>query len=134
MLILPDGRYPGPLGEPFVARMKDWVREGGTLILVKGAAAWASEKSVGMLASKVVKKVVKTDAEAKPDPEKKAPEKAEKPPAATEPKPDGDKTEESPDPVPGAFLAPRFTTIILSPSARRQRSSRSSPPSSSSHR
>ena len=26
VLILPDGRYPGPLGEPFVARLKDWVR------------------------------------------------------------------------------------------------------------
>ena len=49
VLILPDGRYPGPLGEPFVARLKDWVRSGGTLILVKGAAAWATEKSVGLL-------------------------------------------------------------------------------------
>ena len=38
VLILPDGRYPGTLGEPFVARLKDWVRGGGTLILVKGAA------------------------------------------------------------------------------------------------
>ena len=104
VLILPDGRYPGPLGEPFVARIKDWVRGGGTLILVKGAASWATEKSVGLLASKPVKKVVKTEPEPKPDPEKKAAEKGEKPAATTEPKAEGDKPEESPDPVPGAFL------------------------------
>ena len=35
VLILPDGRYPGSLGEPFLARLKDWVGSGGTLILVK---------------------------------------------------------------------------------------------------
>ena len=100
VLILPDGRYPGPLSEPFVARLKDWVRGGGTLILIKGAAAWATEKSIGLLPSKPVKKVVKTE----PEPEKKAVEKGEKPAALAEPKPEGDKPEESPDPVPGAFL------------------------------
>ncbi len=63
VLILPDGRYPGTLGEPFVARLKDWVGNGGTLILVSGAAAWATEKSPGLLASKPVKKVVKSEAE-----------------------------------------------------------------------
>ncbi len=79
VLILPDGRYPGPLGEPLVARLKDWVRGGGTLILVKGAASWATEKSVGLLASKPVKKVVKSgDPEPKPEPDKKAVEKGDK--------------------------------------------------------
>jgi Zinc carboxypeptidase len=100
VLILPDGRYPGPLGEPFLARLKDWVGHGGTLILVSGAAAWATEKSAGLLASKPVKKVVKSAAE----PEKKAPEKGEKPAASAETKPDAEKTEETPDAVPGAFL------------------------------
>jgi hypothetical protein len=100
VLIFPDGRYPGPLGEPFVARLKDWVRSGGTLILVKGAAAWATEKPVGLLASKPVKKVVKSE----PEPEKKAVEKSEKPAAGVEAKPEGEKAEEPPDPVPGAFL------------------------------
>jgi hypothetical protein len=104
VLILPDGRYPGPLGEPFVARLKDWVRGGGTLILVKGAASWATEKSIGLLASKPVKKVIKSEPEPKPEPDKKPAEKGDKPAATTEPKPDGEKTEESPDPVPGAFL------------------------------
>jgi hypothetical protein len=82
VMILPDGRYPG------------------TLILVKGAAAWATEKSVGLVASKPVKKVVKTE----PEPDKKPAEKGEKPLAAAEPKADGEKPEETPDPVPGAFL------------------------------
>ena len=105
VLILPDGRYPGPLGEPMVARLKDWVRGGGTLILVKGAASWATEKSVGLLASKPVKKVVKSgEPEPKPEPDKKAVEKGDKPAVSTEPKTDGEKPEESPDPVPGAFL------------------------------
>jgi hypothetical protein len=104
VLILPDGRYPGPLGEPMVARLKDWVRGGGTLILVNGAASWATEKSVGLLASKPVKKVVKIEPEPKADPDKKGAEKGDKPAPPAEPKADGDKPEETPDPVPGAFL------------------------------
>ncbi len=104
MLILPDGRYPGPLGEPVVARIKDWVRNGGTLILVKGAASWASDKSVGLLASKPLKKVVKSGSEPKPVPDKKAADQGDKPAAPTEPKADGESAEESPDPVPGGFL------------------------------
>jgi hypothetical protein len=106
VLILPDGRYPGPLNEPFVARLKDWVRGGGTLLLVKGAAEWATEKSVGLLASKPVKKVVKTEPEPGPqaEPDKPAAKTGEKPAPTTEPKPDGEKIEETPDAVPGAFL------------------------------
>ncbi len=101
VLILPDGRYPGPLGEPFLARLKDWVGNGGTLILVAGAAAWATEKSPALLASKPVKKVVKTE----PGPEKKPVEKGEKPAPSAETKPDAEKPpEETPDAVPGAFL------------------------------
>jgi hypothetical protein len=115
VLILPDGRYPGPLGEPFVARLKDWVRGGGTLILVKGAASWATEKSVGLLASKPVKTPVKDESPkppaARPEPDAKAaakpPNTGDKPGVSDEPKteikPD-DKAEETPDSVPGAFL------------------------------
>ena len=101
VFILPDGRYQGALAEPFLARLKDWVRSGGTLILIKGAAAWATDKSVGLLASKAVKKVVKTDAQ----PEKKPAEKTEKPAPTSETKPDVEKSEEPPDPVPGALPA-----------------------------
>ena len=91
VLILPDGRYPGPLTDTFIARLKDWVRAGGTLILVKGATAWASEKPVGLLATRRIKKQAKVEPGAKPDPEKK-------------PDDDKDKVEENPDAVPGAFF------------------------------
>jgi hypothetical protein len=104
VLIFPDGRYPGPLAEPVIARLKDWVRSGGTLILVKGAAAWATEKSVGLLASKPVKKPIKDGADTKIDPDKKAAEKGDKPAPSVEPKSEPEKPEESPDAVPGAFL------------------------------
>lgn len=119
VLILPDGRYPGPLGESTVARLKEWVRGGGTLVLVKGAASWATEKSAGLLASKPVKKPVKDDATkpsnptgGRPEPEAKTNAKAvatgDKPGVADEPKtdvkPDAEKNEEAPDSVPGAFL------------------------------
>jgi hypothetical protein len=119
VLILPDGRYPGPLGDGFVARLKDWVRAGGTVILVKGAASWGTEKSVGLLASKPVKKVVKepasgdlASASKEPLGVKPATAKAERiAPAAPAPavaaaevKGDAEKNEEAPDPVPGAFL------------------------------
>ena len=85
-------------------RLKDWVRGGGTLILVKGAAAWATEKSVGLLASKPVKKVVKSEPEPKPEPEKKAAEKGEKPPVSTEPKAGRREDGRIARPRPGAFL------------------------------
>ncbi|WP_165245624.1 M14 family metallopeptidase [Paludisphaera soli] len=98
VLVLPDGRYPGSLPEAFAGKLKDWVRSGGTLILVKGAAAWGAGKSAGLLASKVVKKPVKTATE--PDP--KADDKGDKPGVADEPRTGAE--EESPDPVPGAFF------------------------------
>jgi hypothetical protein len=100
VLILPDGRYPGPLGEPFVLRLKDWVRSGGTLLLIGGAASWATEKPVGLLASKPVKKGGKAEAES----QRKVGENVDTPAATNAPKPDSEKVEEPPDPVPGAFL------------------------------
>ena len=51
-----------------------------------------------------MKKVVKSEPDGKPEPDKKAVEKGDKPAVSTEPKTDADKPEESPDPVPGAFL------------------------------
>ncbi|AMV39259.1 M14 family metallopeptidase [Planctomyces sp. SH-PL62] len=98
VLVLPDGRYPGPLPDVFAERLKNWVRSGGTLILVKGAAAWGTEKSVGLLASKVVKKPIKAAAE----PDSSAKPDGDKPGVSDEPRTNPD--EESPDPVPGAFL------------------------------
>jgi hypothetical protein len=103
VLILPDGKYPGPLNDAFVARLKLWVRDGGTLILVRGASEWATEKSVGLLASKPVKKVVKPPGDPKPEPDKKTAEKSDKP-AETKADEEKEKSEETPDAVPGAFF------------------------------
>ena len=97
VLILPDGRYPGPLGEPFVARFKDWVRGGGTLILVKGAAAWATEKTVGLLASKPVKKVVKSEPEPGTEPRQETGREARRSrPSRAEPKPEAERPRSHP--------------------------------------
>src|SRR4029453_4446234 len=54
VLVLPDGGYdeldaPGP---DLVARLKEWTRRGGTLVLVRGAVAWASGEKVGLLATR----------------------------------------------------------------------------------
>ncbi len=91
VLILPDGAYSSGAapGEGVIERLRDWVRQGGTLIAVKGAAAWAASDDVKLLASDLVKRSVSQGgaptapgtADQRPEPE-------------TEP----------PDSVPGAFL------------------------------
>ncbi len=91
VLILPDGDYggAGAPGEKEIARWKSWISEGGTLIAIQGAAAWAADKKVGLLRSQVRKK----------------PGVGE--PAALGKRPSEAPAEESgepPDPVPGAFL------------------------------
>ncbi len=64
VLIIPHGSYRGGRApsEQSVARLKQWVRDGGTLILVKGAASWAASDDVSLLATKRVMKTVKKDA------------------------------------------------------------------------
>ena len=53
--ILPHGDYSGddaPSGDT-LRRMKDWIRGGGTLVLVGGAAEWATGDKVKLLAAKL---------------------------------------------------------------------------------
>jgi len=53
--ILPNGEYTeadAPT-EDVARRLKEWVHGGGTLVLVGGAAAWASEDKIKLLASKL---------------------------------------------------------------------------------
>jgi hypothetical protein len=100
VLVLGDGNYAGAdsPGEADVARIKEWVKRGGTLVLVEGAAAWATGKDMGLIASEVVKQPVEAaepKEDAKPDSAKPtSPGGAEADDAATE----------APKPVPGAFL------------------------------
>ncbi|HXH08071.1 MAG TPA: M14 family zinc carboxypeptidase, partial [Vicinamibacterales bacterium] len=53
-IILPHGspaEYQSLLGEPGIARLKRWTEEGGTLVLIKGAAAFATRKGVELTGS-----------------------------------------------------------------------------------
>jgi hypothetical protein len=75
VIILPDGSrggYGQALGD--VARLKDWVRAGGTLIGIAEASAWMADEKVGLLPSKLEKR----DKGAKKD-DKKEEGKDEKP-------------------------------------------------------
>jgi len=51
VIVLPDGQaqgYARVFGDQGAERLKNWVREGGTLVCVKGAAAWAAGERVGL--------------------------------------------------------------------------------------
>lgn len=57
VLILPDGqagRYMSGFGQAGVNALKDWTRNGGTVITFKGASVFAALKDVGMTTSKLV--------------------------------------------------------------------------------
>ncbi len=57
VLIMPDGsagRYFSALGKGGVDGLKDWIRRGGTLVCIKGAAVFASLKDVGLTSTKMV--------------------------------------------------------------------------------
>jgi hypothetical protein len=49
VLVLPSGSYAGAISEATVARLKDWIRGGGTLVTVAEASRWAATSSVGLL-------------------------------------------------------------------------------------
>ncbi|MBI3411899.1 MAG: hypothetical protein HY040_26510 [Planctomycetes bacterium] len=102
VLIMPQGLYMGEdaPSEDSVRRIKDWVRDGGTVILVGGAAAWATGDKVKLLASKLEKRKGDDD---KPRPE--AGKKDDKDKLAS----DADKKDDKPSGrpplrVPGVFL------------------------------
>jgi len=49
VIVFPDGAaaaYQSALGENGIARLRRWVQDGGTVVLIKGAAAFASRKGV----------------------------------------------------------------------------------------
>jgi hypothetical protein len=102
VLILPDGNYSDGDApkDPTVSRLKDWVRSGGTLILVKGAAAWGAGDKVKLLATKAEKKPPK------PSDAKLAAESSEPLPVSSAAAGSGPEKQEGepPDAVPGAFL------------------------------
>ena len=57
VLILPDGRakqYRDAFDKDGVEKLKDWCKDGGTLICVGGAAGFAADKKVNLTGSRVV--------------------------------------------------------------------------------
>jgi hypothetical protein len=83
--VLPHGIYGGAdsPSEDLVRRLKDWVQGGGTLVLVGGAAAWASGDKVKLLASALESRKPageQTRPAGKPDDKKDVKEKSDKRP------------------------------------------------------
>ena len=60
VLVLPNGRYGASSGFDSSAakRLSTWVRKGGTLVVIKGAAEWACGEDIGLLETGLVRKIV----------------------------------------------------------------------------
>jgi len=63
VLVLPSGDYSDALGEEAVKRLKGWISEGGTLVLIAEAARWAGKEKVGLLATRPELRDGRPDAE-----------------------------------------------------------------------
>ncbi len=99
VIILPDGsdgEYNRFIGESGMKRLKTWVENGGVLIALRGAAAFATKKDMGLTTTTLVKDLRKIE---KKDEEKEKTEEKEKK-DEDEHIPD----EFKPDRVPGAIL------------------------------
>ena len=51
VIVMPHGNYEGTFGDADVARIKDFVRAGGTLVTIGEASRWASRDKVGLLST-----------------------------------------------------------------------------------
>lgn len=96
VIIIPDGSYSDPiaLNEALGTRLMQWTKEGGTLVLLKGAAAWATCDQINILPSKRLRKG--------PAP---SPQKADQPAGPPSCKNLSKEADQPfPDTVPGVFL------------------------------
>jgi hypothetical protein len=91
VLVLPHGTYSDKAGfdESLARRIRAWVNEGGTLVLVRGSAQWALGEEIGLLPTTRLRKPVEA---IETSGTKKQPESDKKP------------TMVGPDSAPGVFL------------------------------
>lgn len=108
VLILPDGDWTGAYGpdESATRRIRAWVREGGTLVLLAGAAAWASREETDILSCRPVQRETPWTGRPNPDPSPGSDAAAPGGGAGSSP-PAGNVLKERPLAVPGAFLRAR---------------------------
>jgi len=70
VVILPDasnrfgGGYAGLLGSAGTAHLRDWVEDGGTLVTVANATAWAADPEVDLIASRLEDSSASSDEDA----------------------------------------------------------------------
>jgi len=95
VIILPDGSS----AESRAKRLKDWVSDGGTLVMIKGAAASATKKSMEFTTSSLVTDLRKKDGEASENLPSKEGAKPE-----AKPQPVEVSLEFKPSHIPGAIL------------------------------
>lgn len=99
VVVLPSGNYADAIGGAVVSRLKDWLRQGGTLITMGDATRWAATSNVGLLSTNALLKDGKPDV---------PPSGNNNAPAGTSATIDYDKAiqpdREGPDAQPGALL------------------------------
>lgn len=49
VVVLPSGNYAGQINDAVLARLKDWIRLGGTLVTLADATRWAATAAAGLL-------------------------------------------------------------------------------------
>jgi len=49
VMVMPSGNFAGAINEGVLTRIKDWLREGGTLVTMAEATRWATATNVGLL-------------------------------------------------------------------------------------
>ncbi|GMV06628.1 MAG: deacylase/carboxypeptidase superfamily protein [Gemmatimonadota bacterium] len=96
VVVFPDGNWAGAVGGALVARLQQWMRDGGTLVTLAGATHWAARESVGLLATKAERRGGRAEGTDAPKPG--TPEQPIEYLDAIEP------DDEAPEYVPGAIL------------------------------